>query len=240
MSIQLPYQLYSISDQAVTLDFGGPISLETNNKVHTLVGSLQKNILPGITDIIPAYNSVTVVYDYMAVYQAQLTNENILPVYKIIEDWIEINLSVASTENKDDKKEIIIPVCYDKSVGIDIEFIAKSHQLSIEQVIEIHTSKTYRVFMNGFLPGFAYMGIVDSAIQTPRHEIPRPLVSAGSVGIAGVQTGIYPCDSPGGWQIIGKTPLPLIDENDHLLLTPGSFVKFKSISLLSFEKLIKK
>ncbi|MEY4053365.1 MAG: 5-oxoprolinase subunit PxpB [Bacteroidota bacterium] len=240
MSIQLPYQLYSISDQAVTLDFGGPISLETNNKVHTLVGSLQKNILPGITDIIPAYNSVTVVYDYMAVYQAQLTNENILPVYKIIEDWIEINLSEASIENKDDKKEIIIPVCYDKSVGIDIEFIAKSHQLSIEQVIEIHTSKTYRVFMNGFLPGFAYMGIVDSAIQTPRHEIPRPLVSAGSVGIAGVQTGIYPCDSPGGWQIIGKTPLPLIDENDHLLLTPGSFVKFKSISLLSFEKLIKK
>ncbi|MEY4381805.1 MAG: 5-oxoprolinase subunit PxpB [Bacteroidota bacterium] len=240
MSIQLPYQLYSISDQAVTLDFGGPISLETNNKVHTLVGSLQKNILPGITDIIPAYNSVTVVYDYMAVYQAQLTNENILPVYKIIEDWIEINLSEASIENKDDKKEIIIPVCYDKSVGIDIEFIAKSHQLSIEQVIEIHTSKTYRVFMNGFLPGFAYMGIVDSSIQTPRHEIPRPLVSAGSVGIAGFQTGIYPCDSPGGWQIIGKTPLPLIDENDHLLLTPGSFVKFKSISLLSFEKLIKK
>ena len=240
MSIQLPYQLYSISDQAVTLDFGGPISLETNNKVHTLVGSLQKNILPGITDIIPAYNSVTVVYDYMAVYQAQLTNENILPVYKIIEDWIEINLSEAPIENKDDKKEIIIPVCYDKSVGIDIEFIAKSHQLSIEQVIEIHTSKTYRVFMNGFLPGFAYMGIVDSSIQTPRHEIPRPLVSAGSVGIAGVQTGIYPCDSPGGWQIIGKTPLPLIDENDHLLLTPGSFVKFKSISLLSFEKLIKK
>lgn len=240
MSIQLPYQLYSISDQAVTLDFGGPISLETNNKVHTLVGSLQKNILPGITDIIPAYNSVTVVYDYMAVYQAQLTNENILPVYKIIEDWIEINLSEAPIENKDDKKEIIIPVCYDKSVGIDIEFIAKSHQLSIEQVIEIHTSKTYRVFMNGFLPGFAYMGIVDSSIQTPRHEIPRPLVSAGSVGIAGVQTGIYPCDSPGGWQIIGKTPLPLIDENDHLLLTPGSFVKFKSISLLSFEKLINK
>lgn len=240
MTAKLPYQLYAISDQAITLDFGGPISLETNNKVHTLVGSLQKNILPGITDIIPAYNSVTVVYDYMAVYQAQLTNENILPVYKIIEDWIEINLSEASIENKDDKKEIIIPVCYDKSVGIDIEFIAKSHQLSIEQVIEIHTSKTYRVFMNGFLPGFAYMGIVDSAIQTPRHEIPRPLVSAGSVGIAGVQTGIYPCDSPGGWQIIGKTPLPLIDENDHLLLTPGSFVKFKSISLLSFEKLIKK
>jgi len=239
MSAKLPYQLYSISDQAITLDFGGPISEETNDRVHRLVASLQHNMLPGITDIIPAYNSVTVVYDYMTVYQQQLKNKNSLPVYTLVEQWIENNVNLQSIENEHGKKEIIIPVCYDKSVGIDIEFIAKSHALSIEQVIELHTAKTYRVFMNGFLPGFAYMGIVDPAIQTPRHDIPRPLVTAGSVGIAGVQTGIYPCNSPGGWQIIGKTPLPLIDENESLLLTPGSLVKFNAISLLSFEKLIK-
>jgi len=239
MSAKLPYQLYSISDQAITLDFGGPISEETNDRVHRLVASLQHNMLPGITDIIPAYNSVTVVYDYMTVYQQQLKNKNSLPVYTLVEQWIENNVNLQSIENEHGKKEIIIPVCYDKSVGIDIEFVAKSHALSIEQVIELHTAKTYRVFMNGFLPGFAYMGIVDPAIQTPRHDIPRPLVTAGSVGIAGVQTGIYPCNSPGGWQIIGKTPLPLIDENESLLLTPGSLVKFNAISLLSFEKLIK-
>jgi len=239
MSAKLPYQLYSISDQAITLDFGGPISEETNDRVHRLVASLQQNMLPGITDIIPAYNSVTVVYDYMTVYQQQLKNKNSLPVYTLVEQWIENNVNLQSIENEHDKKEIIIPVCYDKSVGIDIEFVAKSHALSIEQVIELHTAKIYRVFMNGFLPGFAYMGIVDPAIQTPRHDIPRPLVTAGSVGIAGVQTGIYPCNSPGGWQIIGKTPLPLIDENESLLLTPGSLVKFNAISLLSFEKLIK-
>jgi inhibitor of KinA len=239
MTAKLPYQLYAISDQAITLDFGGPISEETNDRVHRLVASLQQNMIPGITDIIPAYNSVTVVYEYMTVYQQQLKNKNSLPVYSLIERWIENNVNQQSIENEDEKNEIIIPVCYDKSVGIDIEFVAKSHALSIEQVIELHTAKTYRVFMNGFLPGFAYMGIVDPAIQTPRHEVPRPFVSAGSVGIAGVQTGIYPCNSPGGWQIIGKTPLPLIDENDHLLLTPGSLVKFNAISLLSFEKLIK-
>lgn len=239
MSAKLPYQLYSISDQAITLDYGGPISEETNDRVHRLVASLQQNMLPGITDIIPAYNSVTVVYDYMTVYQQQLKNKNSLPVYTLVEQWIENNVNLQCIENEHGKKEIIIPVCYDKSVGIDIEFIAKSHALSIEQVIELHTAKTYRVFMNGFLPGFAYMGIVDPAIQTPRHDIPRPLVTAGSVGIAGVQTGIYPCNSPGGWQIIGKTPLPLIDENESLLLTPGSLVKFNAISLLSFEKLIK-
>jgi inhibitor of KinA len=239
MSAKLPYQLYSISDQAITLDFGGPISEETNDRVHRLVASLQHNMLPGITDIIPAYNSVTVVYDYMTVYQQQLKNKNSLPFYTLVEQWIENNVNLQCIENEHGKKEIIIPVCYDKSVGIDIEFVAKSHALSIEQVIELHTAKTYRVFMNGFLPGFAYMGIVDPAIQTPRHDIPRPLVTAGSVGIAGVQTGIYPCNSPGGWQIIGKTPLPLIDENESLLLTPGSLVKFNAISLLSFEKLIK-
>lgn len=239
MSTMLPFQLYPIADQAVTLDFGGPISEETNDRVHRLVASLQQNMLPGITDIIPAYNSVTVVYDYMTVYQEQLKNENILPVYLCIENWIQNHLNDSSSNIEEVRKEIIIPVCYDKSVGIDIEFVAKQHNLSTQQVIELHTAKTYRVFMNGFLPGFAYMGIVDPAIQTPRHDIPRPLVTAGSVGIAGVQTGIYPCNSPGGWQIIGKTPISLIDENENLLLTPGSFVKFESISLLSFEKLMK-
>jgi len=239
MSDSSPYQLYPISDHAVTLDFGGPIRLEINDRVHRLVASLQQNLLPGITDIIPAYNSVTVVYDYMTVYQQQLKNEKILPVYSFIENWIEQNLKDYSSNVKTTEEEIIIPVCYDKSVGIDIEFVAQQHNLSTQQVIELHTAKTYRVFMNGFLPGFAYMGIVDPAIQTPRHESPRPLVTAGSVGIAGVQTGIYPSNSPGGWQIIGKTPLPLIDENENLLLKPGSFVKFKAISLLSFEKLSK-
>jgi inhibitor of KinA len=233
------YQIYPISDQAITLDFGGPISLETNDRVYMLLAALLKNKLDGVTDMIPAYNSVTVVYDFMTVYQRQLKNDNAIPVYAVIKKWIENNVNQDINDIELSKSEIIIPICYDKSVALDIESVADQHHISIEKVIELHTAKTYRVFMNGFLPGFAYMGIVDPAIQTPRHQSPRSLVQAGSVGIAGVQTGIYPCNSPGGWQIIGKTPLALIDENENILLTPGSFVKFNAISLLEFEKLNK-
>jgi inhibitor of KinA len=239
MSATTSYQIYPISDQAITLDFGGSISLATNDKVYMLMDALIKNKLKGVTDIIPAYNSVTVVYDYMKVYQRLLKNENDIHVYAFIKNWIENNINQDVNDNELSKNEIIIPVCYDKSVGLDIELVAQKHNLTTQEVIAFHTAKTYRVFMNGFLPGFAYLGIVDPAIQTPRHESPRPLVQAGSVGIAGFQTGIYPCNSPGGWQIIGKTPVPLIDENENILLKPGSFVKFNAISLLEFEKLNK-
>jgi inhibitor of KinA len=175
----------------------------------------------------------------MKVYEQQLKKENIQSVSSLIKKWMEVNLTEHVNDTGANKKEIIIPVCYDKTLGLDIESVAQKHNLTIQEVIELHTATTYRVFMNGFLPGFAYMGIVDPSIQTPRHESPRPIVKAGSVGIAGVQTGIYPSDSPGGWQIIGKTPVPLIDENENILLKPGSFVKFNAISLFEFEKLNK-
>ena len=239
MSATHTYQIYSVSDQAVTLDFGGPISVATNDRVYMLMASLLKNKLEGVTDIIPAYSSITVVYDYMKVYEQQLKKEDTQSVSSLIKKWMEDNLTEHVNDTGANKKEMIIPVCYDKSLGLDIESVAQKHNLTIQEVIALHTATTYRVFMNGFLPGFAYMGIVDPSIQTPRHESPRPVVKAGSVGIAGVQTGIYPSDSPGGWQIIGKTPVPLIDENENILLKPGSFVKFNAISLFEFEKLNK-
>lgn len=239
MSATHSYQIYSVSDQAVTLDFGGPISVATNDRVYMLMASLLKNKLEGVTDIIPAYSSITVVYDFMKVYEQQLKKEDTQSVSSLIKKWMEDNLTEHVNDTGANKKEMIIPVCYDKSLGLDIESVAQKHNLTIQEVIELHTAITYRVFMNGFLPGFAYMGIVDPSIQTPRHESPRPVVKAGSVGIAGVQTGIYPSDSPGGWQIIGKTPVPLIDENENILLKPGSFVKFNAISLFEFEKLNK-
>ena len=239
MSATHTYQIYSVSDQAVTLDFGGPISVATNDRVYMLMASLLKNKLEGVTDIIPAYSSITVVYDYMKVYEQQLKKEDTQSISSLIKKWMEDNLTEHVNDTGANKKEMIIPVCYDKTVGLDIESVAQKHNLTIQEVIELHTAITYRVFMNGFLPGFAYMGTVDPSIQTPRHESPRPVVKAGSVGIAGVQTGIYPSDSPGGWQIIGKTPVTLIDENENILLKPGSFVKFNAISLFEFEKLNK-
>lgn len=123
--------------------------------------------------------------------------------------------------------------------GDDLDFVAEQHQLSTEEVISIHTSRSYRVFMLGFLPGFPYMGTVDERIATGRRASPRSVVPAGSVGIAGMQTGIYPQSSPGGWQLVGRTPLKIFDaiKASPCLLNPGDLVTFYSINKAEFEKL---
>ena len=131
---------------------------------------------------------------------------------------------------------INIPVFYN---GEDLKDVAMQHQLTVEEVIKIHTERTYRVYMIGFLPGFAYMGKVDERIATPRHGRPRTNVPAGSVGIAGFQTGIYPLNSPGGWQLIGQTPLKIFDTKKEVpcLLKAGNIVQFVSINKKDLEKL---
>jgi inhibitor of KinA len=132
---------------------------------------------------------------------------------------------------------ITIPVCYEKEFALDIEEIATVKNISINELIEIYTSKIYHVYMMGFLPGFAYMGEVDEKLEMPRKQQPRQTVEAGSVGIAGRQTGIYPLASPGGWQIIGRTPLKLFDaeKKEPTLLKAGDKAKFISISKDEFE-----
>jgi inhibitor of KinA len=135
------------------------------------------------------------------------------------------------------KRLIKIPVCYDLSFAPDLVSLAEQHQLTTDKVIQLHTGKNYRVFMIGFLPGFAYMGSVDEKINTPRLSKPRTLVPAGSVGIAGEQTGIYPFDSPGGWQLIGKTPVQMFSASRDLpcYLQPGDEVQFYPITLSEYE-----
>jgi inhibitor of KinA len=140
--------------------------------------------------------------------------------------------------NEISKQRILeIPVCYAKPFAPDLETLALQNQLTTEEVIQLHTAKVYRVYMIGFLPGFAYMGKVDHRIAAPRKSQPRTNIPAGSVGIAGEQTGIYPLVSPGGWNIIGQTPLKLFDaaRPDPVLFQPGDRVHFYSISQNEFE-----
>ena len=134
------------------------------------------------------------------------------------------------------QRKISIPVCYSRAFAPDIEFIASEKNISIEKIIQLHTSKSYTVYMIGFLPGFSYMGEVAEAIAIPR-KIQPVSVAAGSVGIAGKQTGIYPLESPGGWQIIGRTPLKIFDKgkSDPVLLQPGDEIQFYSISEDEFK-----
>jgi inhibitor of KinA len=154
-----------------------------------------------------------------------------------------INIELVNATEKNSatalEKIIRIPVCYDERLGIDLENIVSKNKISIKEIIKIHTEETYLVYCLGFLPGFAYMGKVHESIQIARHATPRKEVMAGSVGIAGMQTGIYPMNSPGGWQIIGRTPLKIFDKDPAILgkLSAGNRIQFYPISFSEFEKL---
>jgi inhibitor of KinA len=152
---------------------------------------------------------------------------------------IESGLKNFTNTSEETTRLIHIPVCYDRSLGIDLKEIATKKNITTDKIVELHSDATYRVYMIGFLPGFAYMGKVDEKIATSRKEVPRKNVAAGSVGIANFQTGIYPLNSPGGWNIIGQTPMNIFNKeyNDPCVLQPGDTVKFEPISLEEFEEL---
>ena len=188
---------------------------------------------PGFVESVPAYASLAVFYDAVFINNNQQQIISAFDFAKICVAKIAAEINNRSSKME---KKISIPVYYN---GEDLEYVAGMHQMSVEEVIKIHTAVTYRVFMTGFLPGFAYMGTVDEKIITTRKDTPRLHVAAGSVGIAGAQTGIYPLDSPGGWQIIGTTPLKIFNKEkiNPCLLNAGDNVQFISIDKNDFEKL---
>ncbi len=183
----------------------------------------------GIKDIILAYDTLTLVYDIL-----HFDSNPFLFAHTILEAFNASKNNIVSIK----KRSIIeIPVCYDVSLGIDLQNAVKASNCSIDELIQQHSEKIYTVYCLGFLPGFAYMGEVHQAIQLPRHPSPRSKVLAGSVGIAGKQTGIYPMNSPGGWQIIGRTPIKIFDPTSTTLtlFNAGDQVKFKPIDLELFH-----
>lgn len=189
-----------------------------------------------IKDLIPAYHTLTLVYDIVLFYEANPT-KNIL---QFAEAQIA-NFKSSTIQNKPSSSPnlIEIPVCYEPIFGLDLQSLSVEKNKSIEKIIALHSETIYRVYCLGFLPGFAYMGKVDPFIQFARHATPRKLVPAGSVGIAGEQTGIYPQTSPGGWQIIGRTPLKIYwpEKEPFVQFKMGDQVKFKPIDASTFYQL---
>ena len=187
--------------------------------------------IPGIKDIILAYDTLTLVYDIL-----YFDSNPFLFAHTILDKF---NASKKDLIGLGNKSIIEIPVCYDLSLGIDLQHAVNTSNCSIETLIHQHSEKIYTVYCLGFLPGFAYMGDVPNGIQLPRHPSPRSKVLAGSVGIAGKQTGIYPSTSPGGWQIIGRTPIKIFDPTSPslTLFKAGDHVKFKPIDLALFHTL---
>ncbi|MCS6874170.1 MAG: 5-oxoprolinase subunit PxpB [Acidobacteriota bacterium] len=216
-------KILPLNENALLVDFGQVISEELNDRVLSIARFFEEKSFSGIEEVCPAYSSVAIFYQPMKIRQNFPESKN---AFEAVKSLVEQALS---SENRQKKHErlIQIPVSFDNAP--DLEFVATWSNLSCEEVIEIFLSRIYRVYMLGFLPGFAYMGKVSGKIAAPRHKTPRKLVEKGSVAIAGRQTGIYPFNSPGGWQIIGKTEIEMFDPKNPenpTFLKPGDSVKF--------------
>ena len=216
------------------LSYGNIIDTAINEKIIALHKVLSAKPFRGFIESVPAYASLAVFYDTVLIRRDE---PGFSTAFEFVKHYVlKLATEIDTLKINFSADKIIIPVYYD---GEDLEYVATLHQLTVEAVIQIHSAIIYRVFMTGFLPGFAYMGTVDTSIITPRKEKPRLHVAAGSVGIAGAQTGIYPIDSPGGWQLIGKTPLQIFNKEkiNPCLLKAGDKVQFIAIDKNEFEKL---
>lgn len=206
----------------VSFDTGGQIDLDTNLRAHALAAALetanQNDPMPGMGEAVPGYATLLVHYDPL------------LTGYAEVEARVRACL-VNDAVSLREPRRVEIPVVYGGEDGPDLDFVAQHSGLSVEEVVHIHASREYPVFLMGFTPGFPYLGGMDPAIAAPRLPAPRSRVPAGSVGIAGEQTGVYPLESPGGWRIIGRTPLRLFDplRAEPFLLAPGDLVRFVPI-----------
>jgi inhibitor of KinA len=232
MPAPFSYSFFPLGDSALLIDFGNKIDREINAEVLRIFQTLRRKQLPFITNLVPAYASLTIHYHAGLLWALCKEGQT---AYDVAVEQIEMLLKDAPAI-KAEGRFMRIPVCYEEAFAPDIFMIAERQQLSLSQVVALHTAVTYHVYMLGFLPGFAYMGEVNDCIATPRLQQPRKEVAAGSVGIAGRQTGIYSLASPGGWNIIGRTPLRLFDAHAEqpVLLQPGDTVQFYSITADEF------
>lgn len=226
--------VYPLSEQAITLQFGNTISADLLTQITTVNQLILEKPYPGLITTVPAYSTLTVYYDPLKVYQSDLDG---LHCFQKVSNYI-LSLNIPNSQREiTTQSPVIIPVCYGGDFGPDLEEVAAMHKLSAEAVINIHSTAIYTVYMVGFVPGFAYLGGMDKTLASPRKAMPRASVPVGSVGIAGEQTGVYPLQTPGGWQIIGCTPLSMFDatRTQPSLLKAGDRVQFEPIPASEFK-----
>lgn len=225
------WKVQALGDHAIQFYLPAKMDTTVIGEIKSFSDFIFSQHLNGIKDIIPSYHTLTLIYDI------ELVNAPLAFANDLIEKFVRQRKTEIVTTAVN--KIIEVPVCYDENFGIDLISMSTKINLSVAELIRIHTENIYQVYCLGFMPGFAYMGDVNNKIQTARHPQPRKNVSAGSVGIAGAQTGIYPMHSPGGWQIIGQTPLKIFDKDPAILskFKMGDSVKFYPITRAEFDKL---
>lgn len=216
-------------DTSLSVEFGNEIKESINHDIRAYKIALEKAEIPGIVETVPTYRSLMVHYNPRIIRNGELKEK----LEKLLSEMGDIEIPPSPV--------LEIPVLYGGEMGPDLPFVAENAGLSEEEVIRIHSGTEYLIYMLGFTPGFTYLGGMSDKIATPRLQQPRVKIPAGSVGIAGSQTGIYPIDSPGGWQLIGRTPLKMYDPNRETPILPeaGQYMKFYPIDQAEYDRILK-
>lgn len=223
----MEFSIQPLGDTGIIIQFGTEISEAIYQQIRQYVYWLEQSCIEGIVEWVPAYTTLAVFY-----------RPNIISYDELSQKLLKIGEKIESMPVPD-PIVIEIPTLYGKEAGPDIQFVAETNGLSEEEVVKIHSSSDYLIYMIGFVPGFPYLGGMDKRIAAPRKKTPRSRIPAGSIGIAGEQTGIYPLETPGGWQIIGRTPVKLYDpqKQDPTLLKAGDYIRFVPITEREYEKI---
>jgi inhibitor of KinA len=219
-----PPRIVPAGDSAIVVEFEERIDPAINARAIALAEAVQASGVAGLRDVVPTFRSVAIYFDPLRVD------------YDALMALVERGAESAGEGHRADQV-VRIPVCYGGELGPDLHEVAAFARTSADEVVRLHTAGRYRVFMLGFVAGFAYMGTVDERIAMPRHSTPRVRVPLGSVGIAGVQTGVYPAETPGGWQLIGRTPVKPFDpdRSEPFLMKAGDRVEFYAIDRAEFD-----
>lgn len=221
-----------LGDRAVMITLGATIDEATHRLVRSASARIDRNPPVGFVDQVPAFTSIAVHYDPVVAAHGARTSP-----YARVVDELTAALDGITAEQLPPSRVVEIPVCYGGTFGPDLDDVAQAHEIASDEVVRLHTGGNYLVYMVGFMPGFAYLGGLPATLAMPRRKTPRTVVPAGTVGIGGSQTGVYPLDSPGGWNLIGKTPLAVFDiaRPEPALLTTGDRVRFRAITEAQFR-----
>ena len=216
-----------VGDAALMVEYGDVIAPEINRRVRVMAAALELNPLDGVVEIMPTYRSLMVNYDPLKTRPA------------VIEDRLLELADKLDSIDVPPPQTVDIPVCYGGEFGPDIDFVARHTGLSVDRVVARHSSVAYQIYMIGFTPGFPYLGGLPEELAAPRLETPRTKVAAGTVGIANNQTGVYSVDSPGGWRLIGRTPLRLFkpEAEEPFLYRAGDLLRFRPIDRAEYDRL---